>query len=64
MKKKILQRKLFRTSEKRQIQFDFSAKQDEPSHSMTFLGFSLQEDAYDYQIGLEVWTNLSLHFKR
>lgn len=63
-KKKILRRKVFRTSEKRQTQVDFSARQDEPSHGMTFAGFSLQEDAYDYQIGLEAWTNLSFHFKR
>lgn len=58
VKKKILQRKVFRTSEKRQTQVYFSAQQDEPSQNMTFVGVSLQEDDYDDQIGLEAWTNL------
>lgn len=64
VKKKILQRKVFLTSEKRQTQVYFSAKQDEPSHGVTFAGVSLQEGVYDDQIGLEAWTNLSFHFKR
>ena len=29
----------------------YLAKQDEPFHGTTFVGFSLQEDFYDYQIG-------------
>lgn len=57
-------KKVFLTSEKRQTQVYFSAKQDEPSHGVTFAGVSLQEDVYDDQIGLEAWTNLSFHFKR